>query len=256
MKCLSENHRLARHPYLRADRLRSAAEAGVDLREEDSADAGGEASRPHHSRVPHRASGPPGACWSTTTRTPGDARWRPSTRCGRSPWRTVSAPVTWEELERGIQIEDFRLDNMPERVRQVGDLYRPLLLEPRPYEAGAVPVSLPIPLDYAPMEADSVLEMPDRSRAGSTSPNGTASAASAFATASRSSCSSKAGQAARSLFPRDDRGARAARGEAVRARRRAGRPHRRQTLVRRLCCSGFIRPQSRFGSSRAKRPRN
>jgi bifunctional non-homologous end joining protein LigD len=44
------------------------------------------------------------------------------------PLATVSAPVTWDELERGIQIEDFRLSTMPERVRQVGDLFRPLLL--------------------------------------------------------------------------------------------------------------------------------
>jgi len=41
----------------------------------------------------------------------------------------VSAPVRWEEVERGIEIEDFRLDNMIARLKQVGDLYRPLLLQ-------------------------------------------------------------------------------------------------------------------------------
>ena len=35
----------------------------------------------------------------------------------------VSAPVTWAEVERGMEIEDFRLDNMPERVRELGDLW-------------------------------------------------------------------------------------------------------------------------------------
>jgi bifunctional non-homologous end joining protein LigD len=40
---------------------------------------------------------------------------------------TVSAPVTWEEVERGIEIGDFRLDNMPARVRKLGDLWKPLL---------------------------------------------------------------------------------------------------------------------------------
>jgi bifunctional non-homologous end joining protein LigD len=40
---------------------------------------------------------------------------------------TVSAPVTWEEVERGIEIGDFRLDNMPARVRRLGDLWKPLL---------------------------------------------------------------------------------------------------------------------------------
>jgi bifunctional non-homologous end joining protein LigD len=47
------------------------------------------------------------------------------------PHATVSAPVTWEEVEAGIKIEDFRLDNMPQRVRQIGDLFRPLLLKSR-----------------------------------------------------------------------------------------------------------------------------
>ncbi len=42
---------------------------------------------------------------------------------------TVSAPVTWEEIEQGIKIEDFRLDNMVERVDRVGDLFMPLLLQ-------------------------------------------------------------------------------------------------------------------------------
>lgn len=45
------------------------------------------------------------------------------------PHATVSAPVTWKEVEDGIEMEDFRLDNMPERLRRVGDLYKPLLLQ-------------------------------------------------------------------------------------------------------------------------------
>jgi bifunctional non-homologous end joining protein LigD len=39
----------------------------------------------------------------------------------------VSAPVTWEEVEEGIEIEDFRIDNMRERLEEVGDLFKPLL---------------------------------------------------------------------------------------------------------------------------------
>jgi DNA primase len=39
----------------------------------------------------------------------------------------VSAPVTWEELEQGATTEDFRIDNMPERIAAVGDLWSPLL---------------------------------------------------------------------------------------------------------------------------------
>jgi bifunctional non-homologous end joining protein LigD len=40
---------------------------------------------------------------------------------------TVSTPVTWREVERGIEVEDFRIDNVPGRVRKAGDLWKPLL---------------------------------------------------------------------------------------------------------------------------------
>jgi bifunctional non-homologous end joining protein LigD len=40
---------------------------------------------------------------------------------------TVSAPVTWDEVESGFEIDDFRMDNIPERVRVLGDLWKPLL---------------------------------------------------------------------------------------------------------------------------------
>jgi bifunctional non-homologous end joining protein LigD len=43
------------------------------------------------------------------------------------PKATVSAPVTWDEVEAGVEIEDFRLDNMPARVKKLGDLWKPLL---------------------------------------------------------------------------------------------------------------------------------
>ena len=43
------------------------------------------------------------------------------------PLATVSAPLTWQELEAGARIEDFDLRNMPARVAQVGDLWAPLL---------------------------------------------------------------------------------------------------------------------------------
>jgi len=43
------------------------------------------------------------------------------------PRATVSAPVTWEELEQGIDLEDFRIDTVPERVEKLGDLWKPLL---------------------------------------------------------------------------------------------------------------------------------
>jgi bifunctional non-homologous end joining protein LigD len=43
------------------------------------------------------------------------------------PRATVSAPVTWEEVAHGVAIEDFHIGNMRERVRKIGDLWKPLL---------------------------------------------------------------------------------------------------------------------------------
>jgi len=39
----------------------------------------------------------------------------------------VSTPVSWAEVERGVAIDDFRLDNIPGRLRRLGDLWAPLL---------------------------------------------------------------------------------------------------------------------------------
>jgi bifunctional non-homologous end joining protein LigD len=44
-----------------------------------------------------------------------------------SPRAAVSTPVTWAEVERGIEIDDFRIDNVPARVKKLGDLWKPLL---------------------------------------------------------------------------------------------------------------------------------
>jgi bifunctional non-homologous end joining protein LigD len=42
------------------------------------------------------------------------------------PRAPVSTPVSWKEVEKGVSIEDFRLDNVPARVRRLGDLWHPL----------------------------------------------------------------------------------------------------------------------------------
>jgi bifunctional non-homologous end joining protein LigD len=39
----------------------------------------------------------------------------------------VSTPVTWKEVERGVEIEDWRLDNVRARLAKAGDLWKPLL---------------------------------------------------------------------------------------------------------------------------------
>jgi bifunctional non-homologous end joining protein LigD len=40
---------------------------------------------------------------------------------------TVSTPLKWSELTRGVELDDFRIDNVPARVRRLGDLYAPML---------------------------------------------------------------------------------------------------------------------------------
>lgn len=42
------------------------------------------------------------------------------------PRASVSTPVTWEEIEAGIEIDDFRLDNVRERIARIGDLWAPM----------------------------------------------------------------------------------------------------------------------------------
>jgi bifunctional non-homologous end joining protein LigD len=43
-----------------------------------------------------------------------------------TPLATVSAPVTWDEIEDGVEIEDFHLRNMQQRLKDAGDLWAPL----------------------------------------------------------------------------------------------------------------------------------
>ena len=43
------------------------------------------------------------------------------------PEATVSTPVSWEEIEAGIRLEDFTVRTVPARVAKLGDLWKPLL---------------------------------------------------------------------------------------------------------------------------------
>lgn len=44
-----------------------------------------------------------------------------------TPKATVSTPVKWEEIKKGVEIEDFRIDNVPSRIKKLGDLWKPML---------------------------------------------------------------------------------------------------------------------------------
>ena len=53
-----------------------------------------------------------------------------------TPRATVSMPVTWDEVERGMQIDDFRVDNARQRIAEKGDLWKPLLSKTKRIDLG------------------------------------------------------------------------------------------------------------------------
>ena len=57
--------------------------------------------------------------WGSTLASIYSARPRPDA--------TVSTPITWKEVEKGVRIEDFTVRNVPARVAKIGDLWKPLL---------------------------------------------------------------------------------------------------------------------------------
>jgi bifunctional non-homologous end joining protein LigD len=44
-----------------------------------------------------------------------------------TPLATVSTPVKWAEVAKGVRTEDFRIENVPARVAEYGDLWKPLV---------------------------------------------------------------------------------------------------------------------------------
>jgi bifunctional non-homologous end joining protein LigD len=52
------------------------------------------------------------------------------------PKACVSTPVTWKEIEKGVRIEDFRLETVRDRFAKTGDLFKPLLQKSRRFDLG------------------------------------------------------------------------------------------------------------------------
>ncbi len=45
------------------------------------------------------------------------------------PEATVSTPLTWQEVERGVRMENFTMKTVPPRLAQLGDLWKPVLAQ-------------------------------------------------------------------------------------------------------------------------------
>src|SRR5215469_369994 len=44
-----------------------------------------------------------------------------------TPKATVSMPVSWKQIEKGVEIDDFRIENVPALLKRTGDLWKPML---------------------------------------------------------------------------------------------------------------------------------
>jgi bifunctional non-homologous end joining protein LigD len=52
------------------------------------------------------------------------------------PRACVSTPITWKEVDAGVRIEDFRLDNVRARFKKTGDLFKPLVQKTGRFDLG------------------------------------------------------------------------------------------------------------------------
>ena len=43
------------------------------------------------------------------------------------PGATVSMPLHWDEVKKGLKMTDFHIDNAIPRIREVGDIFKPVL---------------------------------------------------------------------------------------------------------------------------------
>jgi bifunctional non-homologous end joining protein LigD len=59
------------------------------------------------------------------------------------PRATVSTPVTWQELADGASIDDFRIDNVPARLAEIGDLWAPVAAPRGRFDLAPVLQALP-----------------------------------------------------------------------------------------------------------------
>ena len=184
------------------------------------------------------------------------------------PKATVSTPVTWEEIEKGVRIEDFRMDNVPARIAKRGDLWKyrcaggkaPGASKPpkpgpknAPTPENEPSLDPPDPPPYLPMEGASRRGDPQRAALAVRAEVGRLSLRRVQGRR-RDRAPVEGRPAARALLPGDRRDSRGAEGVPVRPRRRDRDPGREEPSPSTICSSASTPPKAASGSSRRKRP--
>ena len=77
-----------------------------------------------------------------------------------TPEASVSTPLRWSEIEKGVRTEDFRIDTVRNRIREVGDLWKPRGRAARTLPAGGCALTIPVTPDMEPMLAQLASEIP------------------------------------------------------------------------------------------------
>jgi bifunctional non-homologous end joining protein LigD len=65
------------------------------------------------------------------------------------PVATVSTPITWEEVERGVTPQDFTIETVWERFTRVGDLFEPVRTQPQDVAPAFEALGLPTDREFA-----------------------------------------------------------------------------------------------------------
>ncbi|MGZ4151449.1 MAG: non-homologous end-joining DNA ligase [Actinomycetota bacterium] len=65
------------------------------------------------------------------------------------PMATVSTPVTWDEVERGVRPQDFTIETVWDRFAKVGDLFEPVRTQPQDIRPALEALGLPPEPEFA-----------------------------------------------------------------------------------------------------------
>jgi DNA ligase D-like protein (predicted ligase)/DNA ligase D-like protein (predicted polymerase)/DNA ligase D-like protein (predicted 3'-phosphoesterase) len=65
------------------------------------------------------------------------------------PMATVSTPVTWDEVERGLRPQDFTIETVWDRFARLGDLFEPIRTQPQDIRPALEALGLPTEPEFA-----------------------------------------------------------------------------------------------------------